>query len=244
MLLRQHVEHFCDLRDAEENHAYARMIDGRTIHQFFQFVRPLVEQCDPPSFTEDQLLSCSGTMSRLSRLASAVHQVDMLGFTFILELAVARSDLIRLSEMRRAHASHKNTLCVEVSLIEMAAASVFTKFALADEAAQKAGQRQQETVEILTQWCKIFKESVREEYCRRRAQCKTFSRRHLRAINFPSPDELLALLDSISGFCLTAELVAYWFPLWQRSQFIFDSPFDTATDLVQIYSKDKSELSQ
>ena len=49
-----------------------------------------------------------------------------------------------------------------------------------------------------------------------------------------APHRVLAWLDQLHARCLCRELFACWYPGWRRSLFIFDSPFDTMTDLRQL----------
>jgi hypothetical protein len=48
------------------------------------------------------------------------------------------------------------------------------------------------------------------------------------------PHDFLAVVDTVPANPLTAELVACWYPKWNRVTLIYDSPFDPMTSLSQM----------
>jgi hypothetical protein len=250
------------------------MIDGRTIHQFLQFVEPLLVEAGtlPTSsgyrhlegYTEDSI-SVPYVIGGKSLDSAQQHVIRIRADKFYAELLCnikrhLKTELLNLAAYGMSfmsefgldcitieHSTRQELMLGEVSidpqlasdmdshgLLRLSATNVFSKFVLAEEyASNQIGFAPNQGIDILRT---LFAEAV----------CFELDRRMLRKgiclnqscvgrSNLPEPRPFYELLQSIEGHFLVCELAGYWYPGWARSKLIFDSPFDTASDLRSVY---------
>jgi len=274
---------------------YAAMIDGRTIHFFFQFIEPLLLEIYPslkinvdnelpgqsvnstfsslkfakiniertfgsePNLLQIGTLPChphlsvkvfldlndstsshSSKSATLSNLIKARAEIDRTRLGFFIDIALGAVILSsnkpkRFLDCVSVFQERNNTNFLTESLLKQAAQALFALWIRAEIFARD-GSPPLTFTEFEELGLSLFGCCVVAEY-RRRAMKATPSQILLdkwsekEAFLLNSPKDMLVWIEHLSNLPLCRELLACWYPLWNRSTFIFDSPLDTVSDL-------------
>ncbi|MBD2470943.1 hypothetical protein [Nostoc sp. FACHB-145] len=177
---------------------YARMLDGRTIQQHLELVAPIIEE-----FGSSIALTHNFSWNTVYR-ESKEYGLDY--FCTLVQVVPLKNSVTYINSSS-AGESHLGDVAKVFFLrwIELEACLLATSA---------------KDILAVTDLANIFAESVLYELSCRRGTPSVKQELSVTA------DSLLYLLDRLSPFRLTQELLAYWYPGWCRSLFIFDSPFD------------------
>ena len=200
LLVSSHVD--IDLVSSSEagpdDHRYAGMIDGRTIQQYLELVAPVIAEFGTgvAARTSNSLVACANQLSE--------SHLDYIAQIVSEECPTSNTLLTERSEMFPSD-------------IHVVAATFFLRWA---EAETSLLALESAVLQGCLPSAAVFAASVNKEHARR-LNCSTST-----VDTCIAPTALLSLLDNMTPIRLSQELVAYWYPLWRRSAFIFDSPFD------------------
>lgn len=189
--------------------ASARLVDGRAIHHYLMFIEPVLEA----SKGQARQMEC------------------MLGETGLMNIAARRAD----GERAPGSDSHSTLKFFEEITAEQGAAAglwnaacrFICKWISAEHIVNGVPdiyvRRRADDFRTLIE---LFADSVVSEARRRSG--------HRRSTSMSvGPEELLQFLQSFPHLPHTQELVSCWYPGWNRVLFIYDSPFDPMTNLMQ-----------
>lgn len=257
-------------RHTDEDELYARMIDGRTIHQYILFVEPILRAANPhrvrdvlphsateqfattpqrffilaepatdgePCLRDHRLVPIpirlqGEDISELDRIEAAMGLLDEACMGFFIDLG---SRFVEL-----------NTTPDEVGWVQREAVAVQDALFLLNQAARSfvdlwaraehgsaADLDAHDGVLLTPDLQEIFSGSVVVEFLVRcgRHSAAALAADDLRQRHFGT-HSIEAVLNRSRVFALSSELVAYWLPLWNRAAVIFDSPFDTMSELL------------
>lgn len=237
-LLSDHVEDFLPPSGTMpeycwSNGAYSRLIDGRTVHQYLQFIEPDLDKAVRIAASSDHQLPNIPRVSAahgaaLTRFQRGLRALAAVGLDYFVAL-LAIDEVLNGSETRYESFSRRlylsaNTDETVACDVLSAAAEEFLLRVLDVEASISASSMPKNSKH---EFCRTFKVSVMMEYDRRTGQRRSY--------DIFSPQSLLAMMNSIDHYYLSCEILAYWYPLWAREKFIFSSPFDTAPDASSLY---------
>jgi hypothetical protein len=174
------------------------MLDGRTIQQHLELVAPIIEE-----------LGSSIALTHNFPWKTVSHESKEHGLDYFCTLVqfVPLKSSATYIKCSSTGGSHLGDVAKVFFLrwIELEACLLATPA---------------KDIAAITELANIFAESVLYELRYRKGAPSVKQKFSVTA------DSLLYLLDRLSPFRLTQELLAYWYPGWCRSLFIFDSPFD------------------
>lgn len=166
------------------------------------------------------------------RVDSAIRLLYDVGLQYFLDIGlgtVACPDkrTLWIATFTRPYAS----VCPDaIDLLKHGARLLLSDWINAEELAYTAGQPRQAPSQA--ELAELFAHAVAHEFHRRLGDTSrgAAERAALDAI-LDSHGGAEAVIGSLAERPLTGELLAYWLPIWNRAAVIFESPFDTATDL-------------
>lgn len=265
---------------SDEDELYARMIDGRTIHQYILFIEPILRAANPlrvrdvlPVLGADQFAATpqrffvladpptdnqpclrdgrfvpvpiqrqTGDRSELDRIAAAIALIDEVCMGFFIDLG-ARFVVLDTRRHQVGWVQGEDVVVQDaLLLLEQAARGFITLWARAEHGPAAALEAYPSVV-LTPDLQEIFSASVLAEFLVRlgRHTAAALASDDLRQRHF-SIYSMETVLNRFPAFALTSELVAYWLPLWNRAAVIFDSPFDTMSELLPAASAGQCEL--
>lgn len=239
---------------------YARMIDGRTIFQYLLFIEPKLRSAFKSNKRNAYTRTASGTLeyqttfytsvrvpngkektissNRLfpipvignsavvRKVSAAVELIDGVGLGFFLDFGL--SEIVLVNNSSR----DPDVETIAESILGAAANSFLILWVNAENKSYSGTNSSEPARE-----CEgIFRDCILIEFRRRLGKKSDYleALENLKNSFFPNHLAYAQTIDSLTDLPLTRELIAYWFPLWNRAAIIFDSPFDTMNNLDQL----------
>lgn len=233
-----------------ESQAYRRMIDGRTAYQQILFVEPRLLACNPPSRTD-----ASGAPVFVPP-SSARLRGD-----YVPVLPVTTAQLDRLMQKQPPGRDDDRDALQDTGLSsfpKLVCANPEATLSQAQDIPQAARLLATLSFDLLVLWVRaetrdaacfdhplptsarhfldargdVFAASVLAEFCTRLGRDEAAARIAAEIEAVHVADTTLAhAFGTGTDFPLCRELIAYWLPLWNRHNVIFNSPFDLMSNL-------------